>query len=48
MLFCVKVPNLRAPSWFSEKLTAGRLFSSSVGRALRRSRPVTAGTRRTT
>ena len=43
MLACVKSPNLRAPSWLSEKLTAGRLFSSSVGRALRRSRPVTAG-----
>ena len=37
-----------APSLLSEKLTAGRLFSSSDGRALRRSRPVTAGTRRTT
>ena len=48
MFACVKLPNFRAPSWLSEKLTAGRLFSSSVGRALRRSRPVTAGTRRTT
>ena len=39
---------LRArPRLFSEKLTAGRLFSSSDGRALRRSRPVTAATRRT-
>ena len=47
MLAWVKAPNFRAPSAFSEKLTAGRLFSSSDGRALRRSRPVTAATRRT-
>ena len=43
----VALPNFRAPSWLSEKLTAGRLFSSSVGLALRRSRPVTTGTLRT-
>jgi hypothetical protein len=47
-MFCsVAVPNLRAPSEFNEKPTAGRLFSSSVGRALRRSRPVTTEARRT-
>ena len=32
---------------FSEKLTAGLLYSSRVGFALRRSRPVIAGTLRT-
>jgi hypothetical protein len=47
MLACVNMPNLMAPSLLSEKLTAGRLFSSRLGRALRRSRPVTAATRRT-
>ena len=40
----VALPNLRAPSLVSEKLTAGRLFSSIVGLALRRSCPVTAAT----
>ena len=39
--------NFATPSLFSVKLTAGVLYSSSVGRALRRSRPVTAGALRT-
>ncbi len=43
----VALPNLRAPSVFSEKLTAGRFVSSSEGFALRRSRPVTTATFRT-
>ena len=43
----VTFPNLRPPSLLSVKLTAGWLFSSSDGRALRRSRPVTAATLRT-
>ena len=38
----------REPSLLSVKLTAGWLFSSSVGRAVRRSRPVTAAAARTT
>ena len=33
----VTLPNFRAPAVFSEKLTAGRLFSSMVGLAPRRS-----------
>jgi hypothetical protein len=33
----VTFPNFRAPSFVSEKATAGRLFSSSDGRAFRRS-----------
>ena len=43
----VALPNLRAPSVFSEKLTAGRFVSSSDGLAFRRSRPVTTATFRT-
>jgi hypothetical protein len=39
------LPNFRPPSVLSVKLTAGRLFSSSDGRAFRRSRPVTAAAR---
>ena len=42
MFASVTVPNLRAPSLLSVKLTAGRLFWSSDGRALVRSRPLTA------
>ena len=42
------LPNLRAPSDFSSKWTAGWLFSSSPGLALRRSCPVTGATLRTT
>ena len=38
----VTLPNFRPPSLLSEKLTAGWLFSSTDGRALRKSRPVTA------
>ena len=40
----VTTPNRRPPSAFSVKLTAGWLFSSIVGRAFRRSLPVTAAT----
>ena len=40
----VAFPNRREPALVSVKLTAGRLFSSSAGFALRRSRPVAAGT----
>ena len=47
MFVSVSVPNFRAPSPLSVKLTAGRLFWSSDGRALLRSRPLTAATRRT-
>ncbi len=43
----VTFPNFRAPSFLSEKLTAGRPFSSMVGLAPRRSLPVTAGILRT-
>ena len=43
----VKFPNFRAPSRVKEKLMAGWLNSSIVGRALRKSRPVTGATRRT-
>ena len=39
----VALPNFTAPSCLSEKLTAGLLYSSSVGLALRRSRPVITG-----
>ena len=43
MFALVALPNFTAPSCFSEKLTAGLLYSSSVGFAVRRSRPVTTG-----
>ena len=43
----VTAANLRDPSAFSVKLTAGRPFSSIDGWAPRRSRPVTAATLRT-
>ena len=35
MFALVALPNFTAPSCFSEKLTAGLLYSSSVGRAVR-------------
>ena len=40
----VTLPNLRPPSLLNVKLTAGWLFSSGTGRALRRSLPLTAAT----
>jgi hypothetical protein len=40
----VALPNFRAPSGFSEKWTAGWLFSSGASRAVRRSWPLTTAT----
>ncbi len=47
MFVSVTTPNFLAPSLLNVKLTAGRLFWSTDGRALVRSRPLTAAALRT-